>query len=265
MNKFGEEFYQLYADNEEHEFFIDYVVNLGGEDNFAIVEFVPVNSILNNCYKIAVEKAKYTMDEGQDLEIREVKKKRINQFKGIIAETAIHIYLNKRCCFPLKLVHRWDLERDSFSDASNEYDIKIDNGDMSYYIESRSSSSYQSPLNRFMAYYDIIGKYSNQRKNNERKSDMYIRPVFQYQNANMTKNQYEAAIYNTYTDISQNRLKLYLVASVGKEEMYGEKGYQKSMGQGTTQYQCIKIKDAHDIKAVVSIYKKAVRERRQDI
>ena len=46
MNQFGEEFYSLYSQNHDHEYFIDYTIDLGDEE-FAIVEFVPINSILN--------------------------------------------------------------------------------------------------------------------------------------------------------------------------------------------------------------------------
>lgn len=261
MNNFGDEFYQLYEENREHDFFMDYVIDMG-DKNFSVVEFMPVNSILNNCYKIAVEKSKYTMDEGQNLEIRERRKKIINQFKGIMAETAIHIFLNQKCGFSLDSVHRWDLERSSFTDTRNEYDIKITQSGVDFYIESRSSSSYKTDLRRFMMYYDIIGKYSNQKKNNERISDMYVRPVFQYINCIMTQREYEKAIYNTFSDISNNKLKLYLVATVGKKEMYGESGYSKSMGQRGTQYQCIKIKDAHDIMETLTVYRTEMTEWR---
>lgn len=260
MNIFGDEFYQLYEENKEHEFFVDYVIDLGDE-RFSVVEFSPVNSILNNCYKIAVEKSKYTMDEGQNLEIRERRKKIINQFKGIMAETAIHIFLNRKCGLPIDTIHRWDLERSSFADTRNEYDIKITQSGEEFFIESRSSSSYKTDLRRFMMYYDIIGKYSNQKKNNERVSDMYVRPVFQYIDCVMTQEEYEVAIYDTFSDISNNRLKLYLVATAGKKEMYGESGYSKNMGQGGTQYQCIKIKDAHDIMQTLTIYLNEMRER----
>lgn len=260
MNFFGEEFYRLYKENQQHEFFVDYAIDLGDE-TFAVVEFQPVNSILNNCYKIAIEKARHTMDEGQNLQIRSRQKKVINQFKGIMAETAIHIYLHRRCDFPLEVIHRWDLERKDFTNASNEYDLKITNNGIDYLIESRSSSSYQTGLDRFMQYYDIIGKYSNRRKNNEKISDMYIRPVFQYIGRTMTQNEYRYAIKNTFADIRNNELKLFLVAVAGKDEMYGTNGYTKNMGQGQTVYQCIKIKDAHDISSVPMIYYKAMKER----
>ena len=240
---------------------MDHMINMG-EGEFAIVEFMPVNSILNNCYKIAVEKAKYTMDEGQDLQIRNRRKKIINQFKGIMAETAIQLYLLERCNFKIDSVKRWDLERESFAYTNNEYDIKITQSGIDFFIESRSSSSYKTDLKHFMMYYDIIGKYANQRKTNERISDLYVRPVFQYVNCTLTQDEYEQEIFNTFDDISAKRLKLYLVAVAGKNEMYGPRGYKKNMGQGKTRYQCIKIKDAHDIRAILAIYSAEMRERR---
>lgn len=259
MNQFGKEFKKLYEENQQHEFFIDHEIDLG-DKTFAVVEFVPVNSILNNCYKIARVKARYTMDESQSLEIREPEKKVINQFKGIMAETAIHIYLHRRCNFSIEDIHRWDLERTTFTDAHNEYDLKISRNGVDYFIESRSSSSYRSGLDQFMLRYDIIGKYSNRRKSSEKVSDMYVRPVFQYVNRTLTKDEYELAVYDTCSDISDKNLKLFLVAVAGKDEMYGEHGYTKNMRQGYTKYQCIKIKDAHDIAAVPLIYYLAARE-----
>lgn len=232
MNRFGEEFYLLYSQNHNHDYFIDYTIDLG-EGEFSVVEFMPVNSILNNCYKIAVEKAKYTMDEGQDLQIRNKRKKIINQFKGIMAEAAIHLYLLERCSFTIDSVKRWDLERESFADTNNEYDLKITKDGVDFFIESRSSSSYKTDLKRFMMYYDIIGKYANQKKRNERISDLYVRPVFQYVGCTFTKDEYEQEIFNTFADISANRLKLYLVAAAGKEKCMGNMGTIRTWGRDT--------------------------------
>ncbi|MCI9081618.1 MAG: hypothetical protein HFI70_04740 [Lachnospiraceae bacterium] len=246
MNEFGKEFYKLYQETDDHDYFLHYFFLINGRE-FHIVEFVPVNSILNNCHKIAVEKARYTRDEGQDAKTREPARKVINQFKGIMAETAIHIFLNRECGFSLDCISRWDLVRPDFKSAENEYDIKVNEGGREFCIESRSSSSYRTSLEEFMQEYDIIGKYTNAVKRQEKKSDLYIRPVFQYENPNMTKKEYQKAVGDTYQDISENSLKLFLVAAAGKEEMYGSKGYYKNMGQGSTRYRCIKIRNAHDM------------------
>ncbi|MEY8390861.1 hypothetical protein AALA98_05730 [Lachnospiraceae bacterium 45-W7] len=246
MNKYGEEFYQMYQKTEGHDYFQHHRITVEGRE-FHVVEFIPVNSILNNCYKIAVEKAKYTRDEGQDAQIREAGRKEINQFKGIMAETAIHIFLNRECEFPLENISRWDLVRPDFMSPENEYDIKVNNKGREFYLESRSSSSYHTSLEKFMQQYDIIGKYTNEIKRQERKSDLYIRPVFQYVNPNMNKDEYKKAVERTYQDIREKQLKLFLVAAAGKEEMYGFKGYDKNMAQGSTQYRCIKIRNAHDM------------------
>lgn len=257
MNIYGTEFYRLLDENEGHTFFELSEVNLG-EKEYTVAEFKPVNSLLNNCYKIAKEKCLYTMDEGQDLQKRSYQKKLINQFKGIMAEMAIHIYCYE--CLGLKRneVLRWDLERPDYKSAENEYDLKVTLSDCDLIIESRSSSSYKSRLNAFMKDYDIIGRYSNDKKQNEKVSDLYVRPVFQYSYF-MDKEAYNEAVYRTFDDISKGLLKLYLVASVGKEEMYGELGYFKTMGQGSTLYRCIKIINAHDIEEMKRIIMKAKR------
>lgn len=246
MNQYGKEFYEMYRKTDGHDYFFHYEIPVKGR-GFHIVEFVPVNAILNNCYKIAVEKAKYTRNEGQDARTRQADRKVINQFKGIMAEAAIHIFLDRECGFPLEHILRWDLERPDFKSPENEYDIKVNDRGREFCIESRSSSSYRTSLEEFMQQYDIIGKYTNEIKRQERTSDLYIRPVFQYENPNMTKETYQKAVAHTYRDISENSLKLFLVAAAGKEEMYGFKGYDKNMTQGSTQYRCIKIRDAHDM------------------
>ena len=69
----------------------------------------------NNCVKIAREKARYTMDYSQSLVLRPPEEKEIKQFKGILAETAIQLYLVQKCRIPFHQVHRWDLERDSIA------------------------------------------------------------------------------------------------------------------------------------------------------
>ncbi len=246
MNKYGKEFYKLYQQTDGHDYFLHHEIIIGGR-RFHVVEFVPVKSILNNCYKIADEKAKYTRDEGQDAKMREPAKKVINQFKGIMAEAAIHIFLNRECGFPLESISRWDLERSDFKSAENEYDIKVNNRGRDFCIESRSSGSYHTSLREFMQRYDIIGKYTNEIKRQEKKSDLYIRPVFQYTNPDMDNGEYKKAVEHTYQDISENSLKLFLTAAAGKEEMYGSKGYYKNMRQGSTQYRCIRIRDAYDM------------------
>ena len=69
MNQYGKEFYEMYRKTDGHDYFFHYEIPVKGR-GFHIVEFVPVNAILNNCYKIAVEKAKYTRNEGQDARTR---------------------------------------------------------------------------------------------------------------------------------------------------------------------------------------------------
>ena len=126
MNLFGKEFYQSFSDNlkKQHLFFTEeiYIIN---ETPFTVYEFHPTREILNNCYRIADQKSQHTMDENQNLEIRTIDQKVIKQFYGILAECATHIYLHVCTGIPLENILRWDLERPSFKDAKNEYDIKI--------------------------------------------------------------------------------------------------------------------------------------------
>lgn len=260
MNRFGEEFYRIYNGGKTQTCFEEAFVELNGR-NFSVAKFCPNAPVLNNCYKIAREKARYTMDEGQDLVRRENGRKLINQFKGIMAEAAVHIFLHQRCGFPLSDIQRWDLEREDFQYTPNEYDLKISCGRRNFYIESRSSGSYQSDLRDFMLNYDIIGKYANEKKLMEKAADLYVRPVFQYSPPYMSGKAYIARIDDTFEDIKSGRLTLWLVAAAGKKEMYGPKGYQKSMGQGSTRYQCIRIQDAGDMRSIVSVYREWMQEK----
>jgi len=258
MNRFGEEFYRIYNGGGTQSCFAEDFLELNGR-KFSVAQFRPNAAILNNCYKIAREKSRYTMDEGQDLVRRRNSRKLINQFKGIMAEAAVHIFIHQCCGFPLAEIQRWDLEREDFQYASNEYDLKISCGQRNFYIESRSSSSYQSSLQKFMLDYDIIGKYSNEKKQLEKAADLYVRPVFQYSPPYMSGEAYNVRIDDTFEDIKSGRLTLWLVAAAGKKEMYGPKGYQKNMGQGSTRYQCIRIQDAGDMRSIVPVYREWMR------
>lgn len=247
MNNFGNEFIELYKKYRDYQYFVEVKLDFG-----MVLEFNAPADIYNNCYKIAREKAKYTMDYSQSLEKRTLEEKIIKLFKGILAEASIQLYLVQKCNIPFDKVHRWDLERNSFKYTSDEYDVKIvtEKGDI--FIESRSSDSYKTTLNMFVNGYDIIGRYSNQRKTYEKMADLYLRPVYQFMPC-IKEEEREDKLFQTYKMIQAKLLRLYLVSGATKEEMYGKKSYMKSMQQGETSYQCLKIIDAGDMERITKI------------
>lgn len=247
MNKYGKEFIDICKEYDTYQYFDEVELNFG-----TVLEFQAPMDMYNNCVKIAREKSKYTMDYSQNLTIRPRVEKEIKQFKGILAETAIQLYLVQKCGIPFYQVHRWDLERDTFQDASNEYDLKITAAKGEISIESRASDSYKTSLVSFVRYYDIIGKYSNSRKTHEKKADIYMRPVYQFPRR-VDEKEHNNKLYDTYEMIQSGELRLYLVSGATKEEMYGERSYMKNMAQGRTTYQCLKIKDAGDMKRISEI------------
>ncbi len=247
MNKLGREFTELYEKYKEYPFFTEVELDFG-----SVLEFNAPADIYNNCYKIAREKSKYTMSYAQNLIIRKPKEKVIKQFKGILAETAIQFYLIQKCRIPFDKVHRWDLERDTFRYAAGEYDLKITTKREEMFIESRSSDSYKTSLDEFISRYDIIGKYSNSVKMNEKKADLYLRPVYQFVPC-IKEEERGAILYNTYKMIGSKQLRLYLVSGATKEEMYGKKSYMKSMSQNKTTYRCLRITDAGDMNRISEI------------
>ena len=277
MNRYGKEFIDICKKYSDFQYFYEKELDFG-----TVLEFRAPADMYNNCVKIAREKARYTMDYSQSLVLRRPEEKEIKQFKGILAETAIQLYLVQKCRIPFHQVHRWDLERDTFQSASNEYDLKITaangentNGKIAnrevanrevtnrkianrkianreITIESRASDSYKTSLDSFVRQYDIIGKYSNSRKTNEKKADVYMRPVYQFTSC-MNKTEHKSKLYETYKMIQSRELQLYLVSGATKEEMYGERSYTKNMDQGSTIYRCLKIMDAGDIKRISEI------------
>ncbi len=244
MNAFGKEFTEIYKKNENYHYFNEVELNSG-----LVLEFQAPADLYNNCVKIAKEKAKYTMNYSQNLIVRTMKEKEIKQFKGVLAEMAIQLYLIKICGIPFDQVHRWDLVRDTFRNAFGEYDLKVTTEKGEIYIESRASDSYKTSLNRFVRRYDIIGKYSNSRKVKEKKADVYLRPVYQFVPC-VKENEHDDKLFETYDLIQSKELILYLVSGAMREEMYGQKSYTKNMGQNNTIYRCLKIVDAGDMNRI---------------
>ncbi len=247
VNDFGKEFAEAYKENKNYPYFIEVKLDFG-----IVLAFNAPAAIYNNCFKIAREKAKYTMDYSQKLSVRTQEEKTIKQFKGILAETAVQLYLILQCNIPFDKVYRWDLERESFKNASGEYDIKIVTETKDLFIESRASDSYVTTLNGFVKYYDIIGAYSNLRKTNEKIADLYLRPVYQFVPC-IKREEWSDKLYETYKMLQAKSLRLYLVSGATKEEMYGENSYTKNMNQGETLYRCLKIADAGDINRISEI------------
>ena len=248
MNCFGLEFYQEYQKYAAFPFFQERTLSLdGGSRSFSVLQFSAPPELLNNCFKIAREKSKFTMDEGQDSICRTPEEKTRNQFKGVLGEMAAQLFLLLRCGLPPEAVKRWDLERETFASPLGEYDIRFETSRSAFLFEIRNSDSYRTTLSKFVSTMDVIGRYESQKKKGEPEADFYIRPVCQFMQELSRASWRALSPEETYARIKTDQLRTYLVAGATRGQMYGARGYIQSMGQQGTQYHCLKITDADDM------------------
>lgn len=247
MNKFTKT-YNEYL----HTDFIKEPINNG--KNFIYRYLVRVDDILLT-WKMAHEKAGYTMDASQSGEKRSVNVKVINAFKGMLAELVCHRFLISVVGEEDKNIYRYDIVRNDFSYDSEEYDIKIKNNDEIYNVEIRSSISYKTDIEQAYNQFDIIGSYVNENKRHEDLSDIYIRPFYQY---NKVKERSVEERNKIHIDILTGKVSIYIIAGAFKED-FEKKGYTKTMGQNNTNYYALKIKEASDPYQFIERYWKKLR------
>src|SRR5690554_6708423 len=202
---------------------------------------------LHSDFQIAIDQAKkksqFTMDAGQDGVDRDAILKYNRQLMGIIAEIACKKYLErvleKNEVLDWEVIRYDDVRTDGFRSPNNEYDIKISNGEVEYFIESRSSITHDREFYIGLKQFDIIGPYTSVAKSNEDYNDIYLRPLYQY--IDFKNIQYDAINFEEYLKIG--KVKLYLVAGCLKEDMINSE-VEKSMNQGKTNYKVVPIKEA---------------------
>ncbi len=194
----------------------------------------------------AQQKSLFTMNSSQSGQKRSQELKLNRQFMGMLGEIGSQKYLEKTL-LNNNLLDEWsvirydDVRTDEFRSPENEFDIKIintNNPEKFILIESRSSITYNRSLEQGLNQYDIIGPYSSNNKFNEGRNHIYLRPLFEW--TNFKSDIYDSRFFKNYFDSGQ--IKLYIVAGCTFEEMMGEKGIKKTMGQGNTIYNTLPIR-----------------------
>lgn len=223
----------------------------GYEREYKVFKVQMNEDIIQHALNVAEEKSKYVMDEDQAEQIRTPEQKILSVFRGVLAETASQIFLEDTIKSTVK---RFDLERSSFEYSSDEYDIKIFNDNTSFEIEIRSSENYKHDFITGLEKFDIIGAYTNQKKQREEPSDFYIRPLYQY---DPILNAQEKNLENFISKLNTEEITLYLVAGTTGE--YMEKYNRlKKMGQNNTEFRCLWLQHptAYDIKKFSELLEK---------
>lgn len=192
-------------------------------------------------------KAEQTMDFDQAGGSRESDIKYSRQLRGVLGEMAV-------LCFITSLIEHeklttWQVERyddirtDNFKSPENEYDIRIrkNEGDTVIQVESRSSIVHDRNLAAALRSCHIIGSYASDKKSAEKKSDIYILPLFCYENESEF-NELETESY-----LKSGALTLRLVAGCPYSTME-ERNKTSSLGQGNTKYKVLEITRGLDMK-----------------
>jgi hypothetical protein len=205
-------------------------------------------------YTIAVEqatkKSQCTMEASQSGAKRDQVVKYNMQLMGIVAEIACKSYLEKivqdnKLSDLWKVVRYDDVRTDNFKSPENEYDLKLNQvqeSEEGFYVESRSSITYDRSFQEGLENYDIIGPYTSIAKVGEDTNDIYLRPLYEYvnfKNKDYTKEHFEALL-------KDRKIILYLVAGCTKQELE-KMGIVKSMGQGASKYKVLPIIKSLDI------------------
>lgn len=238
-NCYKKQFDDYIADKDLNRFFVEETLAINGATK-SVRRCVPTQELLELCKSLAVEKAKYTMDEDQSGNARPEGIKESKQFEGVLAETYCQIWL--KMVLPECDVLRFDLERADFAYSSAEYDIIAKRGTAQCEFEIRNSYSYKTTLQTAYAQYDILGAYVNWNKKQEELSDFYIRPLFQCvpPNTSLNKPPRFVSVDELISRIMDGEIVPYLCCGADKEELIAN-GYESSFGQGRTKYLAIKM------------------------
>lgn len=193
------------------------------------------NDMIQHTLEIAEEKSSYTMDKDQAEKIRTFEEKKLSAFRGVLAETASQILLER--CLKLSTIDikRFDIERSTFAYSPEEYDIKILYKNNSYEIEIRSSENYKYNLRDGLEKLDIIGIYTNDTKLEEEPAHFYIRPLYQY---NPLIFKQERNLESYLRKIKRGEITLYLTAGTDRKSMERYSRI-KQMGQNKTEFRCL--------------------------
>lgn len=231
-------FYDYQKLNTTHLFSAENITTKKGtqyERQYQVLKVNMNEALIQHALKIAQIKSQYTMNANQAEEARTPEQKLLSAFRGILAETAVHILLEKYLNTTKTAIKRFDLERESFEYSSDEYDLQLIYNHHSYEMESRSSENYKQDLAKGLERLDILGTYTNGTKIKEEPAEFYIRPLYQY--TNFTGFQ-ERNINKYIHMLRQEEIILYLTSGTDRETM-AKYGRLKPMGQNNTLYRCL--------------------------
>jgi hypothetical protein len=239
MNRFGKEFFNLVRNSTQSliNFSPEKEISLNGNRFISVIELTYSNfskKLLENCLKIAKEKAQKTMSKNQAGEDRPFEIKVINQFRGVLAETIVHLYLHYECGIPLQNIKRYDLERRTFDYSPEEYDLKIIKNGKEYTLEVRSSHDYYGDLKKYLEKRGIICAYINKYKLQENIKDISCAVIFQLKGYsgpldNNTRSKF-------FEDFERERYKIYFITHCATKDVCKEKSYKTNLGQKSTEY-----------------------------
>ncbi len=244
MNKFGEEFrkivYQLHEKTLifNNEIRINFIKN-DKTHSLPVIKFEYKNfskELIKNCYDISVAKAEKTMNQDQAGQKRSQKIKIINQFRGILAESIVHLYLHFGIGIPFDKIKRYDLERKTFDYNPEEYDIKIVSTDSqkTKEIEVRSSNNPYKTISRYLANRGIICTYTNKLKKHENAKDISFAVI--YSNYKHTGHLDEKIRSKFFQDFKNENYQIYLITHCATKQAFSEHGETVNLGQGNTEY-----------------------------
>lgn len=246
INKFTVIYNQLIKNHTNSFFPVD--INYGNNRVFYIKL---ATAELNLNLEMAKEKAQYTMDYSQSGDIRSPEVKINKAFQGILAEYAVHKFINEVLSVPYSNIRRYDIERTDFQYRANEeFDIKIFQNNSWLDCEIRSSISSGYPVYTTFNNMDIIGPYYNAYKRGfEQIADFYIRPFYIMNNKN-----FNIKSSSLYDALLNDEGKLYILTGATKQD-FTKYSYIQSMNQGETEYRAIKIREVGGIEGFYNKFK----------
>jgi hypothetical protein len=250
VNEYGKQFEEIFKKTNFENVLKEETIIVDKQSK-KVLRFIPNDEIVDLCIETALEKAKHTMVYNQNATERTPKEKVVNAFRGILAETVVHIFLVKYCGLDFEKVKRFDMERESFKYSTEEYDINIYDEDKVLRLECRSSASWTKSIANAYASKPIVGPYTNSKKKKEEQSELYSCVLYQY-SPNFCKGrdvykEKDSLKLDTIKDICNGNLLVYLPSGALKEEMFGPLSEKINYGQVNTEYQSVAIKKVGDI------------------
>jgi hypothetical protein len=246
MNKYGKEFEEIIKGEYLNRYFEKEKFELWNR-TYNVLKFLPNQELIELEKKISKEKSKYTNNKNQAGKSRTKNQKINKQFTGGMAELAAILYFKNYLGYYYS-IKRFDFERENFRYNNKEYDVKILRGNQEFLVESRSSTNkYDVCIKAAFKKFDVLGPYTNDIKTKEKINDLYLRPIYSYNN-NDKLEKFKKDRSRLSEDYFNGDVDLYFVCGATIEEMKNDKiNVRKTMGQGKTEYLCVPHRNAGDM------------------